>query len=196
MRREDLKELHYITAMKNVNSILQLGILSHRNAKGIEHESIAMQEVQDKRAKVRVPGGKPLHTYANLYICARNPMLFYLHSRVSNLCVLRISSEVLDLPGVIVTDGNAASKYTSFRPSASGLSCVDRNMVFAEYWTHDNTIEHWEHSRIKCAEVLIPDRVDSELILGSYVPSATLFNELVGLAPSLDILIDPHLFFV
>ena len=41
-----------------------------------QHVSVAMPAVQDRRARKIVPGGRRLHGYANLYICARNPMMF------------------------------------------------------------------------------------------------------------------------
>ncbi len=71
MERHELQDLHYITPIGNVPSILQQGILSHAGASRLQHQSVAMQEMQDRRARVRVPGGRPLHEYANLYICAR-----------------------------------------------------------------------------------------------------------------------------
>jgi hypothetical protein len=42
--------------------------------------------------------------------------------------------------------------------------------VFAVYWTHpDNKYEEMEHKSIKCAEVLIPNKVEPKYILGAYV---------------------------
>jgi len=77
MRREELGDLHYITPIANVASILSKGILSHQRAARVPHQSVAMQEVQDRRMNTIVPGiNKKLHDYANVYICARNPMLF------------------------------------------------------------------------------------------------------------------------
>ena len=55
-----------------------------------------------------------LHEYANLYLCARNPMLYKRRESHGTLCVLRVSTDVLDLPGVVLTGGNAASDYTAF----------------------------------------------------------------------------------
>jgi len=60
VRREDLNELHYITPIDNVPSILKLGILSHAGAAEIEHVSVAMDEIQQRRAQVVVPGGRQL----------------------------------------------------------------------------------------------------------------------------------------
>ncbi len=123
MRREELGELHYITPIVNVTSIISRGILSHQLAAKVPHESVAMQEVQDRRMNKIVPGtGKKLHDYANVYICARNPMLFKRKDTHIELCVLKISTTVLDLDGVIVTDRNAAANIASFRPVATGFA--------------------------------------------------------------------------
>ncbi len=67
MKRKELDELHYITPIANAPGICKNGILSSRRAGKLPHQSVAMQEVQDLRAKVVVPGGRPLHEYANLY---------------------------------------------------------------------------------------------------------------------------------
>ena len=130
MKREDLPELHYITAISNVPSILRGGILSHRRAAGQRHQSVAMAEIQERRRAKGVPGGRSLHEYVNLYVCARNPMLFKRKDQHLSLCVLRIDPAILDLPGVVIADGNAASKYTGFWPSPSGLARLDRELVF------------------------------------------------------------------
>ena len=108
-----------------------------------------------------VPGGRPLHEYVNLYICARNPMMFKLKGEHGALCILRVSTDVLDLPDVVVTDRNAASEYVRFGPAPAALSLVDRELVFARYWVHGDLIEEWRRKSIKCAEVLVPDRVDA-----------------------------------
>jgi len=68
-----------------------------------------------------VPNGRALHEYANLYICPRNPMLLKKSDIHERICVLQVSVDVLDIPNVIVTDSNAASKYVSFRPAPGGV---------------------------------------------------------------------------
>lgn len=45
MERSDLTELHYITPIANVASILDRGILSHASAARVEHDSIADKSV-------------------------------------------------------------------------------------------------------------------------------------------------------
>src|SRR6266700_571843 len=150
MRRDELDELHYITVIDNVPSILAKGVLSHRLAK-------------------KVPGGRMLHEYVNTYICARNPMLYLRRGSHIELCVLRINPAVLDLKGVIVTDRNAASN-ARFSLSDTGLALIDREQVFAEYWIHpDDDLATYNHKKIKCAEVLVPSRIPPDYIFGAYV---------------------------
>jgi len=199
MRREELDELHYISPIVNVASILSRGILSHQLADRVPHESVAMQEVQDRRTNKIVPGtgGRGLHGYANIYICARNPMLFKRRDAHTELCVLRISTAVLDLDGVIVTDRNAAATIASFRPVATGILLLDREQVFANDWRHPgDELEYLKHRSIKCAEVLVPSRIPPSYINGAYVSCTQSRAKLINIAPNLNITIDPHLFFL
>jgi len=50
VKREELDELHYITPIVNVGSILKQGILSHQLMERMQHTSVAMAEVQTRRA--------------------------------------------------------------------------------------------------------------------------------------------------
>jgi hypothetical protein len=146
MKRTELNELCYIVPVSSVPSIMERGILSHRRAERVSHQTVALQEVQDRRASVVVPGGRPLHEYANLYICARNPMLRKRSNMHRDICVLRVDVKVIDSPDVVITDSNAASKYARFTPAPAGLAIVDRDRTFATWWTHDDQIEKWRHS--------------------------------------------------
>ncbi len=200
MKREELAELHYITPIANVPSICIQGILSHKKAKKVEHESAAMQVIQDRRAKVVVPGGRPLHDYVNLYFHARNPMMYVRSANHTSLCVLRVSIEVLDLPGVVVTDCNASSDYVRFSPAPGGISIVDRDRTFAEDWTYpDDPIEAYRRKSARCAEVLVPDRVDQRYISVVYVScpesQSVVTQSLAGKVPQAQIVVNGHLFF-
>ncbi|MFW6180124.1 MAG: DUF4433 domain-containing protein [Spirochaetota bacterium] len=130
MERSELTELHYITPIANVPSILQHGRLSHTRAEAIQHKSVAMSEIQDLRATVVVPGSKRLHDFANLYICARNPMMYKLQTRYKELCILRINHEVIHLPGVVITDCNASSSYVRFSAAPDGIAIVNSELFF------------------------------------------------------------------
>lgn len=196
MRRADLPELHYITGVANVASMVARGILSHRRAEKIAHESVAMQEVQDRRSPKVVPQGLPLHDYVNLYINARNPMMFKRHEDHARICVLRLHTDVLDIPGVVVTDMNAAKGIARFGEVQTGLRRLDRDLVFADDWRHPaDPVAYERHRSIMCAEVLVPHRVDPGFIIGAYVSCTATHELLRQSAPELDVTINGHLFF-
>lgn len=197
MNRRDLQELHYITHINNVPSIERQGILSNKRMKRVQHTSVAMPEIQERRSKKIVPGGRPLHDYVCLYINARNKMLFRIKDKHEELCVLRISTNVLDLPGVVITDQNASSDYVRFAPSPNGLQIVDRDLVFARYWAHPTLIEQeqWRRGSITCAEVLVPDCVDSSYIRGAYVSCAEAKGTFDSMGTGIQTTANTHLFF-
>jgi len=195
MDRQDLKELHYITPIANVPSILEQGLLSHNRVQGIVHESVAMPEIQDRRRWKKVPNARPLHDYVNLYFHAHNPMLYTLKGEHESLCVLQISPDVLDLPGVVITDGNAACRYTQFYKSPDGLQYVDGKTVFADSWIARSEKAQLVRKRIKCAEGLVPDHVESRYIVGAYVVSKAARQVLENTGFILPIKVDAKFFF-
>jgi len=195
MRREEVEELHYITPMTNAPSIVQHGIVSHRRAIRLHHSSVAMAEIQDLRAKKSVPGGRLIHEYANLYFHARNPMLYKRVDQRQELCVLRVDTAVLDVAGVVVCDGNAASGYTRFAPAPPGLALIDRELTFARDWTHPDPITYYQRKSAKCAEVLVPDVVPPGLIIGAYVCEDAARTVFRALGTGLSVTVDCDLFF-
>lgn len=195
MERHELRELHYITPIANLASILTHGLLSHVRAAEHPHLSVAMEEIQDRRAQVRVPGGRRLHEYVNLYICGRNPMLYKILGQRLQLCILSVSPAVLDLEGTVVTDGNASGVYVRFAAAPSGLAIVNRELTFAEDWTDTDRIQYFRKKSAKCAEVLVPDRVDPRYLQGAYVCNAAVRQQLPAEAQALRVETDSHLFF-
>ncbi len=204
MTYEELEELHYITPIENMKSICSSGILSHQQAEKFRHKSVAKTEVQEKRKKVVVPGGRPLHHYVNLYFHARNPMMFQIKSRHidmhKEICVIRISKDILNTSGVVIADRNASSEYVRFAPAPEGLRIIDRELVFARYWSHEDPIEKDRHTSIKCAEVLVPDKIPKAFILGVYVScdesKTELYDIILEIEPDFSIVVNPDLFFL
>jgi ssDNA thymidine ADP-ribosyltransferase, DarT len=173
-------ELHCIMPISNVASVMTHGILSYDRAAKLPHLSVAMQPIQDKRDQKHVPGGLKLHQYANLYFHARNPMLFKRQNEAAHLCVLRVSTQVLAINGVVISDQNAASDYVRFlHPTQWRLLNFDA--IFAMDWRHpDDQIAFWRHRAQKCAEVLVPQRVESRFIDGAHVIDDASKKRLVG----------------
>ena len=195
MDRSELAELHYITEIANIESILKRGILCYTTAQKIRHKSIASEGVQNRRAKKRVPGAGKLHSYANLYVCARNPMMYLRKSQHELICVLRLSTDVLDIPGTVIADGNAATRITGFWPSPDGLRKLEKNIVFARYWVDQNSIVVEKRKRCKCAEVLVPTVVPPEYIFGAYVSCRSSLQMLRTFDTQLEVVVNPDIFF-
>ena len=200
MNRSDIKELYFITSIDNLTSIIQNGILCYYKVNKTLCKSIADPEVQKRRDKTVIPGGKrKLHDYANLYFNARNPMMFKRKDIHKELAVLRIDSAILDEPDAVISNGNASSGYVGFYASPEGLRYLDRDLIFAEYWTDSNPIIAYRRKFAICAEVLVPDVVESKFITGIYVSGEDTHQKVVELVKGLPfsgkILINPNLFF-
>ncbi len=196
MRHREIKELHNIMPINNVASVMRQGILCLKRAKRLEHTSVALDVIQKRRADRHVPDGRTLHAFADLYFNARNPMMYRRRNKHNQLCVLRIDPSVLELPGVVVTDGNASSDYTYFGNVAQGLRRVDKELVFAENWTDSDEIVGYNKKRAKCAEVLIPEKVKPEYIVGAYVSGVRGQRSLEETGFALPITTNAHIFFV
>ncbi len=191
----ELTEFHSIMPIANIPSVLAHGILSHELAKQLRHASVAMQPVQEIRDNVQIPGGLKLHQSANLYFHARNPMMYKRRTEVSNLCVLRINTDVARLPGVVVTDGNASStKYTRFY-SPDQINRLPLGDIFAEDWSDPVLPVYYRQKSRKCAEILVPERVPPSFIIGAYVVSDETAASLAETGFSAQIQVDTHLFF-
>lgn len=188
-------EFQCIMPMANIPSVLKHGILSHERAAKLKHLSVAMPEVQDKRDVKQVPGGLKLHQYANLYFHARNPMLYKRKDEAADLCVLRVKRSVLKNQDVVITDRNAASDYVRFL-APTQIALLDFDAIYAEDWRHPNDpIAYYRHRSLKCAEVLVPQRVEPELFAGAYVVDKAATGRLAALGFSLSITVDSDMFF-
>lgn len=197
MTFDDLDELHNICHVNNLASILQNGILSHERVKKLSHTSVAMPEIQDRRAKVVVPNAnRKLHSYANLYFYARNKMMFKINSSHQDLCVIRVDKQILKDQRAVIADQNASSNYVRFAPGRDGLRLIDKNTVFARSWKHPNDqIAEWRHGAAMCAELLIPDCVPAIHIKGVYVSCEGTAVHVRQEFPNLDVVIHSDLFF-
>jgi hypothetical protein len=188
-------ELHCIMPIGNLVSVMKEGILSHENAAKLKHHSVALQPVQDKRDKKQVPGGLRLHQYANLYFHARNPMMFKRKDHAFELCVMRVSTMVLTLPGVVISDQNAASGYVRFLHPRQ-WQVLDFDAIYAMDWRHrDDPVAYYRHSSQKCAEVLVPQRVEARYISGAYVLNDAAKKRVDAIGLALPTTINPVLFF-
>ncbi|SRR6266567_5826224 len=188
-------EFQCIMPLENIPSVLKLGILSNERAVKVPHYSVALEVVQERRELKHVPGGLKLHQYANLYFHARNPMLFKRKDAATTLCVLRVSTEVRHIEGVVMTDRNASSDYVRFlHPLQAGL--LDYDTIFAADWRHPNDpIAYYRHRSQKCAEVLVPHCVEPRHLTGAYVVDEAVASQLKSAGFGLPVTVDRVMFF-
>ena len=187
--------LYNIQAIENIPSIMRRGLLSNDKAARIAHMSIAMNEVQERRDKIRVPNGLELHQYANVYFDPHNPMLSARRSQNNNICILKFDCCILDMPGVVVSDRNASSEYASFYSPIVGMKEINFDLVYARYWTDEDHYVQMQKKSIKCAEVLVPYVIPYEYIVCAAVIDNNAAYKLEDIGFDKTIEIEPRIFF-
>lgn len=66
----------------------------------------------------------------------------------------------------------------------------------ADDWRHpDDKVKYWRHRSIKCAEVLVPNVVETRLITGAYVYDTSVQGQVAGLWPELPTAVNKAIFF-
>jgi len=151
--------LYYLTHWTNLKSIFERGLLcwSFMKSENIPHASIADPDIQDRRSR-RSIGGRPAHDYVPLFFSTKTPMLSKIkyegkfHQR--EIVYISINSEILGEEGVHFSDGNIIATATKVFDNIDDLRKLPWKTIRAPYWSGD------EESRIKGAEVLIPERID------------------------------------
>lgn len=189
------KHVYSIMPINNIPSIMKNGILSHEQAKKFPHLSVADPNVQDRRERVVLPNGIPLHHYANLYFSFWNPMLSRIRAQNDEICILGIALSVLDLNGCAITDRNAATTLARFYSPQDGLQELDYRRIHATNWYTDDVYQMRDNRAVKCAEVLVPERVAPEYIMGAYVVSDSAKDALLSKGFDKTIIVKPSNFF-
>lgn len=180
----------------NIKSILENGILSYKNARSIKHKSIAIDEIQERREKKRVPNGLFLHEYANCFFNPRNSMLYSKQADFGSIAIICVSAKVLDLPDVVVSDMNAATNIAAFYPVEMGLNRLNFDKIFTVNWNLPDDSEKARLKSIVSAEVLVPYKIEVNYIKEIKVYSDSSKKNLEALLGcNIKITVDPYLFF-
>lgn len=112
---------------------------------------------------------------------------------LDQVCILQISVDVINIPGVVLTDRNAASACKFLSPDE--ISEINFELVFAKYWTHSSPIETKNHGQIECAEILVPYAVPPMYITGIYTFNENMRQYIQMQVKSMPVIIYPYLFF-
>jgi O-acetyl-ADP-ribose deacetylase (regulator of RNase III) len=194
-----IRELFYITHVKNLKSILERGILCHKliEESGIPYERIYNKEVVSRRESITVPDGRNLWSFANLFFQARNPMLYTLirNMPLNEIAVIGVDKSILDRADIFLSTGNAAhsqSKIVSASERKKVLPLIIHN-VNKVYW---NEVDG--SKRTIMAECLVPDFIPPYLIrsiyFGDYVAKYKA-QEALGNLTTIPFMFVPYMFF-
>ncbi|QIK53797.1 DUF4433 domain-containing protein [Dysgonomonas sp. HDW5B] len=189
--------LFYITHIKNIESILELAILSHNlaHSKGLVSEDISNKEVNERRNRIVASLDGNIHDFAPLYFNPRNPMLYYLckNRDKKDLILLKINPHILLVDNVAFSDGNAAIKTTHFYNNIDDFNNLNWEVINDEYWA-----QHYDGKRIRCSEVLVRDEIPLYYITDIYVYNQDPLNRILTLFPNhlgINTDIQPKLYF-
>ena len=180
--------------ISNIPSVIKNGILSFYETQNISHDSIALTTVQERREHVTIPNGGKLHSYANLYFTYHNPMMYKRKDEAETLCVLAIDLSIINTPGCILSDRNAAANLVKFYSPEDGFNKIDFESVYAENWVDPND-PFSPQQQIKCAEILIPNCVPFSYIKGAYVLNNSAKDQLIQYGFDKKIIINRHVFY-
>ena len=176
--------LWHITHKDNVKSITERGILNHYMAHDMRDAPVDISDPDAQRWRDRVEPEykRRLHEYVPLYINQKNPMLYVRRNIQSDLCLLRVSLDVLRNREFIFSDGNAASRDTKFFKSVSRLNNMPWDVIQADLWTGFP-----DGKRQRCSEVLVYPKIDYSHIESIHCYSADVAAYLSEYARNVEI---------
>ncbi|MGH2354596.1 MAG: type II toxin-antitoxin system toxin DNA ADP-ribosyl transferase DarT, partial [Chloroflexota bacterium] len=164
----DPTPIYHITPVDNLAGIIAAGGLWATNQlrhQEVTHVSIAYEDIQDRRARKRVPCGPGgnLHDYVPFYFAPRSPMLCAIYyGRVPNcpsdqtaIVHLVSTAQAVRDAGLsyAFTDGHGAMAFTAFFDDLAQLDGIDWDVMRSRYW--NDTDEFPDRKRRRQAEFLI-----------------------------------------
>jgi O-acetyl-ADP-ribose deacetylase (regulator of RNase III) len=168
-KKFELRELYYITHVKNIASIMNKGIFSHNKivSEGLDFERIYNPEVVSRREKITVPDGRSLWNFANVYFQARNPMLFTVirNNPLESIAVIGVDRSILNRNDIYITTGNAAHSQSEILPVS------EKKKILPDIIGNINRV-YWNEvdgsKRTIMAECLVPDVISPDYIRSIY----------------------------
>ncbi|MFN4219616.1 MAG: DarT ssDNA thymidine ADP-ribosyltransferase family protein [bacterium] len=194
-----LRGLYYITHIDNIPSILERGILCHRliEKENIKYTPIYNVDIVASKKEKKLPDGRNLWDFANLYFQPRNAMLYrvVLDLGIENIAIVGLKNSILYKEDIFIENGNTASPYTIILPIKQARKHIKdiRKKVDREWWALEDGSK-----RELMAECLVPGKVSSSYISEIYVPNHEVKSKLQSKIPEVNIPIipEPELFFL
>ena len=110
-----------------------------------------------------------------------------------NIIILQINSDILEIQGAGITNGNAASQNTNFFESVEeGLKNLNPDQFKKEYWSDAD-----DSKRTIMAEALIPDQIPASKIIGIFTANQAVVDQIrKNNTPALNLIQNPKMFFL
>ena len=160
LAKHGVVDLFYLTSFKNLESILERGILCRQSAKKYQTDDISLEDVQRLR--------KAYHSKVPLFFASNTPMLYRVctkDGRNYDVVMLEISPDVANRAGVSFFDENAAASGANEYSDPNDLDKLDWHIILRRvaYWGR------W--LSIKAAEIHIPEVCPASYIRQIYFQS-------------------------
>ncbi len=196
--KPEIKSLYYITHLENLRSILTHGILSHNavETSGVKFRTVYDTGIVNSRKLRQTPDSRSLWDFANLYFQPRNPMLYRLVQEKDRkeIIVLGVLPNVLKIPGIFITDGNAANSPTGFYLSDEGIKAIFGiwDILTGEWWNATDGSK-----RKIMAECLVPGFIPPDAVHTIYVADYMVAEQIRQILPKdIPVVPEPNMFFM
>lgn len=164
IRQFGIKNLYHFTDVRNINSIKQHGLLSWRElqARGIIPPAPGANELSHD-----LDVALDLDQYVHLCLWSEHPMEWRARQdgRILQSTFLKISTEVLNLPGLLFAADVANKTGVELLDFDAAVQMLDFEAVYRYLDWKDPEVK----ARVQASrryEVLVPDRVPAQMISG------------------------------
>lgn len=170
------EELYHITHIDNLSGIRLHGLLSKTRmaALHLSMVDISDHEVQDRRDRPEPVFSLPIHDYVPLYFNPKNAMLYKRKELRAFLVILAIPITKAMGELYVFTDGNAASGSTKLDVDLL-ITRESDSVLKANYWGGLP-----DGKRRRCAEMLVHERIEPQLIHHAYCYSNAAHEAVVA----------------
>ncbi len=152
--------LDHMTHINNLDSIFKYGLLAHNNP--FKKIDISNTEVNSRRDKKENIYGRKVHDYVPFYFNPRNAMMY--RNKDEDVVILAFSRKLLIRDNVLFTNKNAAVSNVEFYNNINDLKIIKWKMLSSNSWYGRAD----EVKQVMMAEVLVPDKVSINDLLGIY----------------------------
>lgn len=195
-RDKPLNYIYHTTHIKNIEQIVNQGLLNHNQA-DCQYD-ISNQNFNRLRCKREPFYGRQVHDYVPFYLNPRNAFMYssFAKGRNKDLVIIAVNTYIINDFDVLLTDGNAALDKTQFTDDMNELNNLHKD-VFADRWVDYDRTHFYDVKRRMMSEILVPESVPSayfaKLIVHS-LDAAFRLDERLG-EHDFEIMIQPELFF-